>query len=74
MIKTAYDFCAALLAATAGYILGDALWAWGARHESLAARRAGGALIAAAASVLALLAVLLLQLARLPIGEVWGGG
>ena len=40
---TMLDFCAALLGATAAYIIGDAIWSWGARRESIAARRAGAA-------------------------------
>lgn len=69
---TILDFCAALLGATAAYILGDAIWSWGARREIVAARRAGAALVAAGGAVIVGLVVWLVQMMCAPISAVWG--
>lgn len=69
---TILDFCAALLGSTAAYILGDAIWAWGARRGSAAAQRSGAVLIAVGAAVLVGLVVWMVQAMYAPISAVWG--
>lgn len=64
MIRTSFDFCAALLGATVLYVIGDVLACAGIRRDSHALHRAGCLLVALGFAGLAALGVLLVQIAR----------
>lgn len=64
MIKTAFDFCAAVLCANVLYWIGDMLACAGVRRDSHALHRVGCLLVALGCAAMGALGVFLVQVAK----------